>query len=190
MHNNSYTFSANLRELTCADYTFTILRCPYDRLASLFLDKFVDKTPVAWNFYRQTNNKYDLDKLTFSDFLKALLEQPSLLNGDIHWRKQVDFLVYQKYDDYFNFEDFDNIKNTLKTKIDLDLIDTREITNHGKEKSNAIDGNFSTTSVAELKLLKTKSSLPSTESLFNDDLLELTNKIYKSDFELRKRVYY
>ncbi|WP_299880727.1 sulfotransferase family 2 domain-containing protein [uncultured Cocleimonas sp.] len=189
VHNNSYTFSANLSELACADYTFTVLRCPYERLTSLFLDKFVDKTPVAWNFYRQTNNKYDLDKLTFSVFLQALLEQPSLINGDIHWRKQVDFLVYQEYDDYFNFDNFDNIRNTLKNRMNLDLIDTREITNHGKEKYNNIDGNFSTTSVAELKLLKTKSTLPSTDSLFNNILKENTKKIYQLDFDLQERIF-
>ena len=51
---------------------------------------FVDATPVAWTFYRSSNNKYEPDQITFSNFIDLLIEQPSLINADIHWRKQSD----------------------------------------------------------------------------------------------------
>jgi hypothetical protein len=42
IHSNNLSFSATLRELLTAQYTFVVLRCPYSRLASVFLDKIVD----------------------------------------------------------------------------------------------------------------------------------------------------
>src|SRR5918999_530628 len=54
IHHNNPTFRATLQDLAIADYTFVILRCPYARLASCFLDKFVGKYPVAWQFYDVT----------------------------------------------------------------------------------------------------------------------------------------
>jgi hypothetical protein len=42
IHSNNLTFSATLHELVTAQYTFTVLRCPYSRLASVYLDKIVD----------------------------------------------------------------------------------------------------------------------------------------------------
>lgn len=190
LHNNSYTFSGSLKELICADYTFTVLRCPYGRLVSLFLDKFVDKTPIAWTFYRSSNNKFEPDDLSFSDFINYLSQYPTILNAEIHWRKQSDFLLYEEYDDYFDFSDFKIIKTTLKKKINLELIDTRDITNHGREKYRVIkDGNYSTTSVIKLKQLKEQGSLPSLESMYSEELKKKVQQLYEQDFSIRKKVF-
>lgn len=189
VHNNTYTFSSSLKELICANYTFTILRCPYSRLVSLFLDKFVDKTPVAWTFYRLSNNIFNLDKLTFANFIEHLYDHPSSVNGDIHWRKQSDFLVYQEYDDYFNFNNFEVISTTLNNKLGFSLVDTRLITNHGREQHELIEtGNFSTAPTSDLLRMKDNGTMPSIESMLTTELKEKINKIYKIDFELQKRV--
>ncbi len=190
IHNNSYTFSANLKELSCADYTFTILRCPYERLVSLFLDKFVDKTPVAWTFYRSSNNKFELDDISFSDFINYLNQHPALLNAEIHWRKQSDFLIYKNYDDYFDFSDFQQIQTTLKRKINLDLVDTRHITNHGREKYQIItDTNHSKTSVITLKKLKQQGYLPALENMYTKELKQKVQRLYQADFSIRDQVF-
>lgn len=189
IHNNTFTFSASLKELICANYTFTILRCPYSRLVSLFLDKFVDKTPISWIFYRLSNNIFDLDKLTFSDFIEYIYHHPSIVTGDIHWRKQCDFLIYQEYDDYFNFNNFETISKTLYKKLGLRLIDTRLITNHGRDQYKLIETrNFSSTPTIDLLRLKTNGTIPSIESMLTVDLKEKINKIYNCDFELQKKV--
>ena len=187
LHNNSYTFSGSLKELVCADYTFTVLRCPYGRLVSLFLDKFVDKTPIAWTFYRSSNNKFEPDDISFSDFINYLTQHPAVLGAEIHWRKQSDFLIYEEYDDYF---DFKNIKKTLKKKINLELIDTRDITNHGREKYHVIDNiNHSETSVITLKQLKEQGSLPSLESMYTKELRKKVQQLYQQDFSIREKVF-
>jgi len=183
VHNNTYTFSAQLRELVTAKYTFTILRCPYSRLASLFLDKFVDKTPVAWNFFRQTNNTANLDEISFHDFILKL-QQPNLINTDIHWRKQTDFLIYENYDDYFDFDDFNTIQNTLAQKINLDTIDTRMITHHGREKYTNISGNFSNETTTFLKNMKCSGELPNIDSMYTDKLRKIVKELYSQDFKL------
>ena len=189
IHNNSYTFSATLSELVTARYTFTILRCPFSRLVSMFLDKFVDKTPVAWTFYRSSNNRFDPDNITFSNFIHLLIEQPQLINADIHWKRQNDFLVYKNYDNYFDFNNFREIEKILKDKINLDLVDTRSITGHGREKYTELDhNNYSDIEASKLKLLKAEGQLPSVDSMFNEELKDKVKKIYEVDFSLRKSV--
>ena len=188
IHNNTYTFSASLKELICTEYCFTILRDPYDRAISLFLDKFVDKTPVAWNFYRQTSNIYDLNSITFTDFINHLYKHPHIINGDIHWRKQTDFLIYQDYDDYFDFDDFAIIEKTLEKKLSLKIIDTRQITKHGKDQYEFIsEKNYATTSANELLNLKLRGKLPSNHNMLNNDLKTKIKTIYQADFDLRER---
>ncbi|MCK5855748.1 MAG: sulfotransferase family 2 domain-containing protein [Cocleimonas sp.] len=185
IHNNTYAFSANLKDLIRTEYRFTVLRNPYSRAVSLFLDKFVDKTPVAWNFYRQTSNAYDLNTLTFSDFINHLYKHPHIINGDIHWRKQADFLIYQDYDDYFNFDNFALIEKTLENKLSLKTIDTRKITKHGKDQHEFIsEKNYATTSANELLNIKLKGKLPNDQSMLNDELKTKIRKIYQADFTL------
>jgi len=187
VHNNTYTFSADIKELTRAEYRFTILRCPYDRAVSLFLDKFVDKTPVAWNFYRQTSNIYDLNEITFSDFINHLYAHPHIINGDIHWRRQTDFLIYQDYDDYFEFDNFTLIEKTLEKKLSLRMIDARQITKHGKDQHKFIsEKDHSATSANELLNLKLQGKLPDNHSMLNHDLKAKIKKIYLTDFDLRE----
>lgn len=184
VHNNSYSFNATIKELILSDYSFTILRCPYDRLASLFLDKFVDKSPIAWIFYRLSNNQFLPDELTFEDFINYLNQNPSILNGDIHWRRQTDFLIYEKYDDYFDFSNFNNISKVLGKKIGLDIIDTRKITNHGRENYKKVENNvFSNTPVKTLHEQKGTGFIPTTESLYTSSLKEKVKNIYKQDFD-------
>lgn len=189
VHNNTYAFSASLKELIGSEYRFTILRCPYARAVSLFLDKFVDKTPVAWNFYRQTSNIYDLNQITFGDFIDHLYNNPQSITGDIHWRRQTDFLVYQNYDDYFDFDNFALIEQTLEKKLSLKMIDTRQITKHGSEQNKLVeDKDYSTTSANELLNLKLKGKLPAKKNMLTSDLKEKIRKIYQADIELYRTI--
>ena len=72
IHANNQTFNATLGEAIKVDYSFVVLRCPFRRLASVFLDKFVAKEPDAWNYRSALQRKVNLDDLTFRDFVKSL----------------------------------------------------------------------------------------------------------------------
>lgn len=188
VHNNTYTFSANLDELISCQYKFTVLRCPYDRLVSLFLDKFVDKTQVAWNFYKQSNNHHDLNYLTFSQFIDYLHGHPKIMNGNIHWRKQNDFLIYTHYDDYFNFDNFKHIEDSLLKKFPIQFVDARNITHHGRDKLKEINNKtYFESSCNELLNLKLNGFIPSTESMLSNKIKQQIDDLYYIDFELIKK---
>ena len=43
IHSNNSTFISTQREVALAKYTFVVLRCPFRRVASAFLEKFVGR---------------------------------------------------------------------------------------------------------------------------------------------------
>ena len=187
IHKNNHTFNPDLSDLICADYTFVILRCPYARLASVYLDKIVSKYPPAWNFYDLIKRNTELDNLSFTDFVETLA-QKEVLNGDIHWRPQIDFLVYQQYDDYFYLENFSEVVDTLKAKIDLTIIDARKLTNHGIDRLKIIDdNNFSRVKPTEILKLKQDGYSPSPQSLYSQELIAKVKDIYSDDLELYQK---
>lgn len=184
IHNNNQTFKPSLKSILTADYTFVILRCPLKRLASVFLDKIVSKEIDAWQLRNATNREIDLDTFTFAEFVK-LLQTPQYLQSNIHWKKQTDFLLYKQYDDYFQFEKFDYIKETLANRINLELIDSREKLKHDTSHYNFIaNNNFSNTPAREIAHLKSQGQCPSHEALYTDELTSITKNIYKSDLDL------
>ncbi|NER52069.1 MAG: sulfotransferase family protein, partial [Symploca sp. SIO1A3] len=140
IHNNNDTFSAELADLATADYTFVVLRCPYRRLASVYLDKIVGWKFSARQLQKALKGAIDLNEVTFTDFVKELKKQ-EIRTCDIHWREQVDFLIYEEYDDYFCVEDFEKVVSQLKQKIDLKVIDARNLTKHGSDQYILIDEN-------------------------------------------------
>ena len=187
IHKNNQTFNASLSELICADYTFVILRCPYARLASVYLDKFVSKYPPAWDFYDLINREMELDNLSFTNFVNRL-QKKAVQKGNIHWRPQVDFLIYQEYDDYFCLENFSEAINTLKAKIDLKIIDVRNLTNHGIDQLHLIDNeDFSQIKPIDILNLKKDGFCPSPKSLYSEELISKVKNLYGDDLEFYRQ---
>ena len=58
IHHNNQVFKADSRDLVTASYTFTIVRCPYVRLVSVYLDKFVERDVVAWAYVDRHHRHY------------------------------------------------------------------------------------------------------------------------------------
>ncbi len=187
IHNNNKTFSANLSELVCANYTFVILRCPYARLASVFLDKFVVSNGKFQDFYK---NIPDLspENINFDMFVKTL-KNSSLIKSNAHWRHQIDFLVYEKYDDYFSIENFSEINTILKEKINLDIIDARDLTNHGTNNLELLNNEAChQKSIKEIRLLKQNGQCPSHKSMYSEELIDIVNNLYIDDINFYKQV--
>ncbi len=193
VHHNNGTFSAELVDLITANYTFVMLRCPYKRLASAYLDKIVGRTAVAWQLQTTLRYSIDLDKFTFSDFVKELRKE-EIRKSNIHWREQVDFLVYEEYDDYFCLEDFEYAVSQLKQKIDLNVIDARGLTKtkHSTDQYKILDKNldFSQTNPLDiLFLLKKDGNCPHPKSLYNQELKEIVEDCYREDIELYSAMF-
>lgn len=185
IHQNNQTFIADLGDLIRAEYTFVILRCPFARLASVYLDKIVSKTDmVAHDIQRLTKWSIDTEEMSFSEFV-ALMEKPGIRATNRHWRPQVDFLVYEEYDDYFCLEDFSSAETILKQKIDLDIMDARRITQHGIAHLNKVtDSDFSNKSAHEINILKREGVVPAITTLYDDKSIETVAKLYKNDIDI------
>ena len=183
IHKNNHTFNAELADLILADYTFTILRCPFARLASVYLDKIVSRDRVAWEFYDLIDRQTELRDISFARFVEAL-KTNAVRNGNQHWRLQVDFLIYQKYDDYFCLELFSEAVKTLKAKINLEIIDARDLTNHGIDKLKPIEDDYSQAKPEKIWQLKQEGYTPSPKSLYNDELIAIVSQLYHEDILL------
>jgi len=184
IHSNNTTFNASLNELYNATYTFVILRCPYRRLVSSFLDKIVSKKNDAWIYESSINYEINIDDLTSQEFVKHLKKR-HVLKSNIHWRPQTDFLLYEGYDDYFCLEDFEAITTKLESKLNFKVIDTRAKLNHNSSKyaTNHYDKAYNP-SVKDIYFLKMNNELPLYESFYNEEILGSIKNIYSKDFEV------
>ncbi|WP_394128936.1 sulfotransferase family 2 domain-containing protein [Shewanella maritima] len=184
IHSNNQTFKPTLSEAIKADYTFVVLRCPFRRLASVFLDKFVAKEGPAWAYRDFTKRNIELDKLTFRQFVLGL-RQPGALNLNNHWRPQHHFLLYKQYSDYFSVEKFPILVEKLKQKLAIEVTDARSLTNHGLDTFESLyDKDYSRAQSAHLANLKRQGKVPSYVNLYTADLIEVVKKLYQKDFEL------
>lgn len=177
IHHNTQTFVATLREISKAKYTFTVLRCPFTRIASCFLDKVVNEIGVKFN--DSAGNKVSIN---FNEFLSYIYSQKKE-QRDQHWRNQNDFLIYDNYDDYFCLEEFSVAIASLKSH-DFEVHDTRHILKHNIANLERIEGDFSKVKDVELKKIREKGCAPLYQSMFGDDEIKLVREIYKDDLDL------
>lgn len=184
IHANNQTFNATLADAIKAEYSFVILRCPFRRLASVYLDKFVSKEPDAWQYRDALSRDIELDDLTFRDFVLSL-KKSFIFGSNIHWRSQVDFLLFESYSDYFSLEEFPHAISTLKDKIDFDVVDARELTGHGTDYFQTLnDGCYADTPAFDIALMKRKGQCPSHASLYDKELFALVSHLYRDDIKL------
>ena len=178
IHQNNPTFISTQREASLASYTFVVLRCPYTRIASCFLNQVVDG---KFNSYDQMGNKLSGN---FHDFLSVIKSQQRS-ERDQHWRNQSDFLHYERYDEYFSLESFSEVINSLGAR-GFTVHDTRAALKHDLSNMKRVDGDFSKTKQDELQKMKEEGYLPSYKSMFGDVEIELANDIYNDDINLYK----
>jgi len=184
IHPNNGTFAARLPELITAPFSFVILRCPHARLASVFLDKMLDKTPELWHLYRLSRDGFVPDTLTFRDFV-TLLSQTDRLTANIHWRPQADFLIYDSYTHVFALERFNTVAETLHNEIGLEVHDARALTGHGTDAVRLTrQGSFADMPLAELAAMKRGGDLPGHAQLYDDALARQAAGLYAQDMAL------
>lgn len=177
IHQNTQTFVATQREIARAKYTFTMLRCPFTRVASCFLDKIVNQLGVK--FHDSMGNQLSIN---FNEFLSYIYSQKRE-QRDQHWRNQADFLHYEQYDDYFNLEEFSEAEVSLNNN-GFKIHNTQNTLKHGISSLEKIEGNFSKVKEVELKKMREDGFAPDYKSMFGDDEIKLVKEIYKDDIDL------
>jgi len=177
IHQNTQTFVASQREIAKAKYSFIVLRCPYTRIASCFLDKVVNEIGVK--FHDSLGNQLSIN---FYEFLSYIYSQ-NRAKRDQHWRNQTDFLHYEQYDDYFSLEQFSEAINSLKIH-GFKVHNTQNVLKHDSTSFERIEGNFSKMKEVELKKIREEGYVPEYKSMFGDNEIKLVKEIYRDDLDL------
>lgn len=187
IHLNNDSFRPSLKDLALAPYRFTILRCPYARLVSCFLDKIVRRTADAAKF-QAASGLSNLDRLTFRRFCGEL-SRTEVLESNMHWRPQTEFLVYAEYDDYFCFEDFAAIAPRLKDKARLTIVDSRPMAKHdsGQFKTVYAMQSFADVELQYIEAMLESGFYPSPLRFYDRALASEVGSIYAADLALYGR---
>lgn len=181
IHQNNHTFSATLSELATASKTAIILRCPYKRLVSAFLDKIVSRHNLFWLLHRRAHDKIDPDRFTFRDFVDWI-GKPGFLRADIHWRPQIDFFVYRSYDRVFGLHQLDEFAGFFESITGYPYIDARPFSGHTTSAYDELPGALhADTPLSVLTWEKSKGRLPKPNALFDEQLQLKVAMIYKQD---------
>lgn len=182
IHKNNPTFRATLPELITADYTFVILRCPFRRAASVYLDKIVGREQPFWALQDVLQRAPGAEALSFAQFVDAIAK-PAGLTADIHWRPQIEFLVYEAYDDYFCVEDFASASARIEARTGVVVRDARQLSRHGVDglAQAGESGAHAHTPAHEIEAMRRNGETPSVESLYTPDLIKRVRQIYADD---------
>ena len=200
IHTRMPAMVASRQELAHSTYAFVILRCPFRRIASAFLDKAAVEDSRARALFPRHRSLLDSSAkkrtatadlqakvmaLTFSDFLEQLRTCPSHLI-DPHFRPQTDFLIKQGYSQYFAVESMPLAEATLREKLGFQLID---LSHHaiGKLAKTSVDA--SNLTISELIDIKASGHAPHYTSLFTSATRRVVETFYAADIALYKRQF-
>ena len=189
IHRNNTSFTASDKELLTADYTFVILRNPFKRILSFFLDKLCaqdldpknpdrssEKAKVTFNISKESN---------FESFVNTLWRNPELIAKDHHTRHQCDFLIYKNYDKYFSLEHMKQAQASLIADISLDLIDTRDFNSIRTTKHLKYSNEFThSTAVIDAHSKLSNGEKPKAENMYTDEMVKKVSFLYLEDIIL------
>ena len=189
IHQNNQSFLHDTASAARSPYAFVILRCPFARLASGYLNVIAGLTPPAWDFHAATNRLFKPQDVSFRIFLRLLRDRHQL-RGNEHWRPQVDFLLFETYDDCFRLEDVPAMQSRLEARIGLRLLDTRAALGHDTARLEDVEDKSAPDFTAlECLNLAASGHKPSILSLFDDECRHLCLKLYADDFALYEKLF-
>ncbi|ESR24231.1 hypothetical protein N177_2680 [Lutibaculum baratangense AMV1] len=184
VHQNNATFVASLRELVRAPFTFVILREPLRRLASVYLDKIVERREPFWHLNGLLHHPDRPDEMSFRRFVLAVL-RPDILRADIHWRPQVDFLVYDEYDLWVPLERFATFVPEIEARAGLTVHDARDLTRHDNTRFEQVaDRCYADASPHEIRAMRREGRTPDHLALYDAELRADVAETYAEDASL------
>lgn len=192
IHKNNQSFNADNKELLNADYTFTILRDPFERILSYFLDKICH--PNSDNdhdkSYGHAKRLFKTSEDTnFESFIESIHTHPTLILEDIHTTPQCNFLIYENYDDYFSTESMEEAKSRILSKTGIQLEDTRGFNGIHTSKGLSLSELFGPeTTINHIKDNLAKGLTPKPQNMFTQEMIRKTSLIYLGDIILYESV--
>ena len=187
IHRNNAEFNASNKELLLADYTFVVLRNPFKRLLSFFMDKIchAEENPEDPS-YAHAKKVFEAGNIdSFHDFIDFIWKNPCSIELDEHTRQQCDFLIYEKYDDYFSIENYKATAKHIEEKTGITLHDVRNF-NSIFTTHNCIDSDsFSPeTTLPLIKEYLSQGKKPIAENMYTEEMIKKVATLYLPDILL------
>ena len=186
IHSNNDAFVATLSDLINAQFTFVIIRNPYSRIVSFYLDAITK--PQFTIDMQKTIPHFDLQKMSFTNFLDFISED--YLYYSDHWQPQSNFLVYEEYDLYIPMERFTEYQSLLEKESKIKIFDARQIINNTTGNYELIkDQDCSNLQPSDIINLNNQQLQPSLKSLFTPLLREKFESLFWEDLQLYKKLF-
>jgi tetratricopeptide (TPR) repeat protein len=194
--NKERFFAPNFSDLCSPTYfKFVILRNPFDRLVSAYIDKFVrspkpnrHSIPVINQVYKSLGKQPDQHQsITFKQFIDFLTDKEDRLL-DPHWRPQYIYLGLGllAFDFIGQFENLtpaiEILEKKLNTHIKTDVAPAHRI-NYGNFDKNK---KYCDTYPKDLRKL---SSFPTSASMYTPGIEEIVRKKYAKDIEIYEQAF-
>jgi len=137
----------------------------------------------SWNLYNMTRRKHHPHDISFNDFVNLVASQTPAAR-DLHWRSQVDFLLFKEYDEYYCLENFATVQSRL-LDAGFTIYDSRRYLQHDTASiKNQKIQNADQLSAFDLLKMKREGHLPDMSSLFTSDIYQNVCEIFKDDINL------
>ena len=153
---------------------FLVVRDPYKRLVSGFVNKYVGR--------HFANDGWD----NFSEFVQVLADDPKLKRINRHHFTPQFSEAYADFAEHYSFDSIIRLKqlreglNSISSLTGAPQVDVRKHNTSKHAPDTASEKHVSSWSIAKLK--RNRSKLPPPESFYNYELVQLVEKIYQLDF--------
>lgn len=187
IHSNNDAYTVSNEEAITASFAFVILRCPYRRIYSAYMDKIVNMDIQSWSLCDAYQRRIHPHDVSFHHFIE-MMKFPGLLNQNHHWKPQSAFLLFKDYDAHYAMENFGDCVQDLKDRLGFTVHDARGIIGHSTEGYEKVDdgGNYDKMSAFDILCMKKAGKLPSEKAVFTDEIREAVSEIYKDDIAIYK----
>lgn len=190
IHANNDSFVASTKEALETEFTFIILRNPFKRLLSYFLDKLCHSDdPQEDLSYQIAKDVFEFNSdMSYEDFINYIWEYPHTINEDEHTRPQCDFVLYRNYDRYYSIERLQEALEEIHTKTGLEIYDTRNTNSIYTTKDHDSDpGITHQTKALDIKNLYNQKKSPSIKNMYTKEMIKKVSAIYLQDILLYLR---
>lgn len=176
-------------------FKFVILRNPFERLVSAYLDKIAKhKQPESFaqklieNVYKSMEMTPDIEQsITFSQLVRYLAKTEDKKINE-HWRSQHTFLGLGlfKFDYIGQFEKLDSVLKYLERKFGFQI--TRDVSKHHNQPEYITSyGNYDSQEKFPKKYpeeLRKLAGVPTSNQFFTPELEQLVRERYAADIQL------